>query len=77
MQVKITRCPSQSLWYNSFVGQIFSAYREYDDSYLVRTPDGYSNIIFKTDCEAILKGEQNAQMCRRTSTNLKTIQSYI
>ena len=60
MKIKITKCPSQLLWYNQFIGQVFKPYREYDDSYLVRCPDGLSNIIYKTDCE-ILEGETNAK----------------
>lgn len=53
IKVRITRCPSTVLWYNPYVGDTFYSYREYDDSYLVRTPNGTSNIIYKTDCEVV------------------------
>ena len=52
-KIKITRCQLQTLWYNCYIGVTFCYYREYVDSYLVRTPDGTSNIIFKTDCEKV------------------------
>lgn len=60
MQIKITKCQDSLLWYNTHIGQVFIPYREYPESYLVRATDGYSNIIYKTDCEVINEGEQNA-----------------
>jgi hypothetical protein len=57
-KIQITSCYDNLLWYNNQVGKTFTSYREYDDSYLVRCPDGLSNIIYKVDCE-IIKGEIN------------------
>ena len=52
-KIKIIYCYDTLLWYNLFIGQTFTSYREYEDSYLVRTPDGLSNIIYKRDSEII------------------------
>lgn len=59
MKIKIIKVSDTLLWYNNHIGQVFTPHREYDDSYLVRCPDGLSNIVYKWDCE-IVKGEQNA-----------------
>lgn len=53
MKIKIIKCNDVLLWYSSHIGETFMAYREYDDSYLVRASGGYSNIIYKSDCEQI------------------------
>jgi hypothetical protein len=59
IEIQIKSCKDSLLWYNNQVGQTFTPYREYDDSYLVRCLDGLSNIVYKADCE-IIKGEANA-----------------
>ena len=58
MKIKIIKCSDGLMWYNNQIGQVFTPYREYEDSYLVRCPDGLSNIVYKTDIE-ILEGETN------------------
>jgi hypothetical protein len=57
IELKITKCKDSLLWYASNIGDTFYAYREYDDSYLVRSLSGYSNIIYKCDCEIIKENE--------------------
>ena len=58
MQIKIIKVSDSLLWYNNHLGQVFTPYREYNDSYLVRCPDGLSNIVYKCDCEIIKGGNQ-------------------
>jgi hypothetical protein len=53
IKIRITQCLDGLMWYSSHIDEIFTAYREYDDSYLVRAAGGYSNIIYKTDCEIL------------------------
>lgn len=51
MLIKIIKCSDPLMWYNSHIGGEFDAYRLSGDEYLVRAPDGYSNIIKVSDCE--------------------------
>lgn len=60
MKIKIIKVSDSLLWYNNKIGQVFTPYREYPESYLVRATDGYSNIVYKTDSEIILKEETDA-----------------
>ena len=59
MKIKIIKCSDSLMWYNNQIGQVFTPYREYPESYLVRATDSYSNIIYKTDVE-ILKEKTDA-----------------
>jgi hypothetical protein len=52
-EIKVISCRDSLLWYSSSIGKAFIAYREYGDSYLVRAIDGFSNIVYKCDCEIL------------------------
>lgn len=60
IKIQIIKCNDCLLWYNSRIGEIFLAYRDFGDSYLVRACGAYSNIIYKNDCIILNKeGETN------------------
>jgi hypothetical protein len=51
--LKITRCSDSLMWYRDFVGKIFDFVGEDEDIYWTREPEGYKNIVLKTDAEII------------------------
>lgn len=53
MRIKITKCHDDLLWYDQYVGWVFDSYRQYEDSFLVRAIDGFSNIVYKCDAEIL------------------------
>lgn len=56
-KVQIKSCNDSMLWYNIFIGELFNVIRETSTEYWVRDNNGYSNFVYKQDCEIILKEE--------------------
>ena len=51
--LKIIKCSNLMYWYRDHIGGIFPYLREDMDCYITREPEGYTNIIKKTDAEKI------------------------
>lgn len=49
MLVRVESCRDAHLWYADHIGEVFSLFEEDRDSYLVRAPDGYTNVIWRED----------------------------
>ena len=55
MRVKITKTSDVLYWYSNYIGREFSVkfLDERAGEFIVRTPEGYINIIKQTDCEVV------------------------
>ena len=53
MLVKVNSCRDRHLWYADHVGEHFSLIEQDRDSFLVRSPDGYTNVIWREDGIAV------------------------
>ncbi len=49
MLVKVNTCRDRHLWYADHIGERFLLIEQDRDSYLVRSPDGYTNVIWRED----------------------------
>ena len=48
-KILIVKCRDSMLWYSKYVGQEMPFLREELDFYMSRQPEGYTNIVYKTD----------------------------
>ncbi len=57
-KILILGCEDPLMWYASFVGETVPYVREEKDHFISREPDGYVNIVKKSDAEIVgrLKG---------------------
>lgn len=51
--IKITSCRDRHLWYHPYIGDLFLLIKEEEDLYWTRQPEGFKNIVYKTDAERI------------------------
>ena len=53
MLVRIESCRDSHLWYADHVGESFSLFEEDRDTFLVRAPDGYTNVVWREDAKKV------------------------
>jgi hypothetical protein len=49
MKILIIDCSDSLYWYRNHIDQEFDVIKEFEESYKVRTPNGYTNFIQKED----------------------------
>lgn len=49
MLVRVNSCRDSHLWYREWIGEKFCLIEQDHDTYLVRSPDGYTNVIWRED----------------------------
>ncbi len=59
MTLKIIKCSDPHLWYADRVGEELPLIREYSDCFMSREPEGYMNVIRKSDAEVVLRELEN------------------
>ena len=57
MLVLIESCRDPHLWYADHIGERFSIFEQDRDTYLVRAPDGYTNVVWKEDGKVVRPSE--------------------
>lgn len=57
--LKIKKCSDSMLWYSDLIGESVPFLREFEDCYMSREPNGYSNVVRKEDAEVVDGPEQS------------------
>ena len=57
MLVRVNRCRDSHLWYADHIGETFCIMEEDRESFLVRSPDGYTNVIWREDGEKLRESQ--------------------
>jgi len=52
-KLKIIQCSDSMLWYANLVGQEVPLLKEVDEGWLSEEPDGYTNIVRRSDAQVI------------------------
>lgn len=56
MRIKIVGCRDTQMWYKNHIGLVCGVIGEDSKDYVVRQPEGYTNIVKKSDAEVINDG---------------------
>lgn len=51
--IRIVNCSDALFWYAEYIGRVFNVICEDSYEYIVRTPEGTTNVVRKKDCEVI------------------------